>query len=225
MYMSSPISFPALLASGRVAIAGARAPSPEGVGPVVELIARVDELVPGCSEFALARALAVYSPLHLLAAVQGAWQGLAEGTAAARDLGGETARYLSAERQVGQALGKSGLKADTREVALVLVLTGSGGEDEPEGKEEADIDDEPHFSYPAGSEAGVANAMDGRSQAGRTLSTLISDLGWIRDDSLLKGARFDPEAFGLKPGSEGLAHGKELERRVMARCALVPLFK
>ena len=224
------IRFAQLLASGRVAIAGARVLAPEGVGSVPDLIARMVELAPPEARFALLRASAVCSPLHLLAAVQGAWQALAEGTAMARDLGGETARYLAAERQVGQALRKAGLEANTTEVALVLILSGKEDMEEagPEARRQdltGGTDGEEYVSTLLGGEAGVTEAMDGASEAGKVLTGLVGELGWERNDELLTGGGFDPVAFGLPLAVLDDAPGDLLERLVLARCALVPLLK
>lgn len=223
--------FSRLLASGRVAITGGRIHESKGVGPIPDLVARVDELVPAEAQFALVRASAVCSPLHLLVAVQGAWQALAEGTAMARDLGGETARFLAAERQVGQALQKVGLKANTQEVALALILPG-----DDENKKEAKgvvqhqmqtdgTDEEEALSGLAWGEAGTREALAVSTLAGESMGNLLHKLGWEQNDELLAGRDFDHEGFGLAPEIMKKTLRSEWEKLVLARCALVPLFK
>lgn len=218
--------FSDLLSSGRVAIAGGKVPAPEGVGPIPNLVERVTDLLTIEARFALLRASAVCSPLHLLAAVQGAWQGLSEGTAAARDLGGETARFLAAERQVGQALNKVGLLLVTKAVAMVLILpeeeanARAGKDSQVEG-----TDGEAYVSTLTSGEVGAPEALGDESPAGKVLRSLIRELGWERNDELLSGVAFGHAGFGLASEVLESTPRARWENLVLARCALVPLLK
>lgn len=202
--------FENLLALGHIALTGAR--SPKEVGPILELIKQVEAQLPEGSKFSLLRASAVCSPLHLLAAVQGAWQALEEGSAGARDLGGETARYLAAERQVGAALKKAGLSPKDRELAVGLVLPKEAGTDEER-------------AYPEGEEAVLERVFSSTSQAGEALANLIEALEWGRDDQLLSGKDFDYKAFGLEKEALANISKEKWAELVLSRCALVPLMK
>ncbi len=76
-------------------------------------------------EVFLAEAAAVFGRDHLESAIRHAVRAQSAGTMVARSLSMETLRYLSAQRQVADAIRVAGIRRGTREVAVVVFGTDS----------------------------------------------------------------------------------------------------
>jgi len=104
----------------KYAIAGARGSieDPEStIKQVQEWAARHD------AEVVLADARAVFGQDHLESAVRHALRAQTAGTMVAHTVSMETLRYLSAQRQVADAIRVAGIRRGTRELALVVFGT------------------------------------------------------------------------------------------------------